>query len=196
MLGMKQKSRNVPQPTIRIAVALVAAFALVASVASAQQAPPELKTLSLKKMVSEGERHLEGMKNVLKEGFAELRSARETQAVQKINQVNEALSTIKGLLRLSEQNFILLQEAAAKNRRDNAERELVKIIVAYDKVMELRGLIRAAGGPEQEGSFDGQPQVDIIRDSDVPVLDPIEDISALDVIDIDAAKPPPASPFF
>lgn len=195
MSGINEKIIVNPQRTIRRVAVWILAASLVATVATAQQTPPDLKSLSLRQMVSQGEDDLNAMKAVLKEGFAELKAARENESVQKINQVNEALSTIKGLLRLSEQNFILLQEAAAKGQRDKAERELVKIVVAKDKVMELRGLIRAAGGPEQQGSFDGQPIIDVIRDADVPVLDPIEDVSALDVIDIDAAKPPQASPF-
>ena len=204
MLGFKEKSAPSPQPTIRRAAGrgytgAIGIFALTlslaAGIATAAQTPPDLKSLSLKQMVNQGEGNLDDMKRVLKEGFQELKAARQSQSIQKLNQVNEALSTIKGLVKLSEGYFILLQEAAAKGTRDEAERELVKIMIARDKVMDLRGRIRAAGGPEQEGSFDGEAHVDVIKDANVPIIDPIEDVSALDVLNIDAAKPPQASPF-
>lgn len=114
-----------------------------------------VKQMSFKQQVNKAEKYIEGMKQVLKSAFVILKDARERQDIQKLNGVNEALSAIKGLLRLSEQNLTMLQEAVAKNDQQTAEHEFVKISIAYNKIRELDARIKSLSRPSTGGSVDG-----------------------------------------
>src|SRR5688572_27228798 len=78
------------------------------------------------------------MRNVLKEVLAKLEEARNTKDVVKLNCVNEKLTQIKGLLRISEQSDVALQEAVAKKEASSAEHEYTKVMIARQKVDQLR----------------------------------------------------------
>jgi len=138
------------------------------------------------------------MKDVRELAFKELKKARASQQIAKLNQINETLSLIKGLLFLNEKHFLALQEAAARDERDEAEHHFVKIGVAHEKMVgELAGRIQTAGGlDEAGGTVDGRPQIDTNADPDIPAEDPVGQSALLDLVNIDAARPPSASPFF
>ena len=113
--------------------------------------------------------------------------------MQKLNCVNEALSAIKGLMRLSEQNFMTLQEAVAKNDSRATEHEYVKLTIAHNKIKELDGRLQSCGGPASSGRIDGRPDIDRIKDPDLPTEDPVESLTGFRA---DLDRPPSASPFF
>lgn len=78
------------------------------------------------------------MRSQLKDVLAKLEEARSSKDVVKLNCVNEKLTRIKGLLRISEQSDIQLQEAVARKERTTAEHEYTKVLIARTKVDQLR----------------------------------------------------------
>lgn len=175
----------------RLGAVVIATMALlVGSLTSAQQQPP--RDMSNEERLESATKYMEEMKASLSGCFGMLSEARESQNIQELNQVNEALSAIKGLMRLTEQNFIMLQEAVAKGNDKGAEHEFVKISIAYHKIMELGARCRAARGPSS-GPVDGRPTIDKVVDDDIPIENPTDYMT---LIDVASDKPPSASPFY
>ena len=56
----------------------------------------------------------------------------------KLNCVNEKLTQVKGLLRISEQSDVALQEAVARKDATAAEHEYTKVSIARGKADQLR----------------------------------------------------------
>lgn len=77
------------------------------------------------------------MRAALKTVLGKLEEARNSKDVVKLNCVNEKLTQIKGLLRISEQSDIGLQEAVAKKESATAEHEYTKVSIAVVKVNQL-----------------------------------------------------------
>lgn len=69
------------------------------------------------------------MRFALKDGLGKLEEARATKDVVKLNCVNEKLTQIKGLLKISEQSDVSLQEAMVKQEKSSAEHEFTKILI-------------------------------------------------------------------
>lgn len=78
------------------------------------------------------------MRAHLKDVLGKLEEARNSKDVVKLNCVNEKLTQIKGLLRISEQSDIQLQEAVARKEAGVAEHEFTKVNIARSKVDQLR----------------------------------------------------------
>ncbi|HZW89826.1 MAG TPA: hypothetical protein VFF12_12165, partial [Myxococcaceae bacterium] len=79
------------------------------------------------------------MRSILTEVLGRLEEARATKDVVKLNCVNEKLTQVKGLLRISEQSDVALQEAVAKKDTTASEHEYSKVSIAKTKVEQLRG---------------------------------------------------------
>lgn len=78
------------------------------------------------------------MRAQLKDVLVKLEEGRNSKDVVKLNCVNEKLTQIKGLLRISEQSDIQLQEAVARKETGTAEHEFTKVSIARSKVAQLR----------------------------------------------------------
>jgi hypothetical protein len=78
------------------------------------------------------------MRGALKDVLARLEEARATKDVVKLNCVNEKLTQIKGLLRISEQSDVALQEAVSRKDSIASEHEYSKVSIARGKVDQLR----------------------------------------------------------
>ena len=81
------------------------------------------EVLSDKAKLAKSTEHLSQMRQGLKGVLARLEEARDGKDVVKLNCVNEKLTNIKGLLRISEQANVALQESVAKREEQAAERE-------------------------------------------------------------------------
>jgi hypothetical protein len=79
------------------------------------------------------------MRATLKNVLGKLEEARNTKDVVKLNCVNEKLTQVKGLLRISEQSDVALQEAVAKKDQTSADHEYTKVTIASAKVEQLKG---------------------------------------------------------
>ena len=82
--------------------------------------------------------YISEMREILKASLHKLEEARNSRDVVTLNYVNEKLTQIKGLLRISEQSDIDLQEAIARRDHLAASHAFEKISIAHRKVVQLR----------------------------------------------------------
>jgi hypothetical protein len=129
------------------------------------------------------------MRNILKEVLSKLEEARNTKDVVKLNCVNEKLTQIKGLLRISEQSDVALQEAVAKKESSQAEHEFTKVMIARQKVDQLRAEAEECIG-QLAFRTDENLSIEVEEPRDLPGGDPTRPPPPPDII----VRPPPASP--
>ncbi|HYV47049.1 MAG TPA: hypothetical protein VFA20_19460 [Myxococcaceae bacterium] len=129
------------------------------------------------------------MRNVLKEVLGKLEEARNTKDVVKLNCVNEKLTQIKGLLRISEQSDVALQESVAKKETSSGEHEFTKVMIARQKVDQLRAEAEECIG-QLAFRTDENLTVEVEVPDDLPNLDPTKPQDPGVVIN----RPPPISP--
>jgi hypothetical protein len=134
--------------------------------------------------------YLGEMKSVLTTVLALLKTAREEKDVIKVNCVNEKLTNVKGLIRISEQADITLQEAVAKGEKDTATHEFHKISISHQKIRILKTEAEQCVG---ELAFAvGKTTVEVEVDENlVPTKDPTD----VDLPDTPVIRPPAASPY-
>ncbi|MBI3182552.1 MAG: hypothetical protein HYZ28_10475 [Myxococcales bacterium] len=129
------------------------------------------------------------MRQQLKDVLAKLEEARATKDVVKLNCVNEKLTQIKGLLRISEQADVALQEAVAKREGSTAQHEYTKVTIARQKVDQLRAEAEECIG-QLAFRTDENLQVVVEEPEDLPSGDPSRPPPVLEIV----LRPPPASP--
>lgn len=112
--------------------------------------------------VPEAERMLTEMRADLSKALDQLARARQNKDAVKLNYVNEQVTTMKGILRISEDAFINLQEAMSSNALEKARYEFGKIRVSHRKMKELAAAVQNAKGAEASytGGTDVQLEVD------------------------------------
>jgi hypothetical protein len=134
--------------------------------------------------------YLGEMKDVLSAVLDLLKDAREEKDVIKLNCINEKLTSIKGLIRISEQADITLQEAVAKGEKDTATHEFHKIAISHQKIKILKTEAEQCVG---ELAFAvGKTTVEVEVDKDmVPEQDPTK----VDLPETLIIRPPAASPY-
>jgi len=129
------------------------------------------------------------MRNTLKVVLAKLEEARNTKDVVKLNCVNEKLTQVKGLLRISEQSDVALQEAVAKKDEATADHEYTKVTIAQTKVETLRSEAEQCIG-QLAFRTDENMSVEVLVPSDLPGGDPSNPPAPMPT----TISPPPASP--
>ncbi len=108
--------------------------------------PPASKSgLSDPQKLERAARHIDRMKEVVKQALSRLEDARDEKDIVKLNCVNEKLTQVKGLLRVAEQSDVALQEAAA-HHDESTEVEYSRIGIARTKVDQLRAEIEECIG--------------------------------------------------
>jgi len=129
------------------------------------------------------------MRAILKDVLAKLEEARATKDVVKLNCVNEKLTQIKGLLRISEQSDVSLQEAVAKREATTSEHEFTKVMIARQKVEQLRAEAEECIG-QLAFRTDENLTVEVEIPDDLPKDDPTRPGRPPDIIN----RPPISSP--
>jgi len=129
------------------------------------------------------------MRTVLTEVLGRLEEARATKDVVKLNCVNEKLTQVKGLLRISEQSDVALQEAVAKKDDPTADHEYTKVMIAQSKVETLRAEAEQCIG-QLAFRTDENMSVEVLVPSDLPGGDPTNPPPPAPA----TIAPPPASP--
>ena len=183
------------QPSLRLhAIAL--GLLLGAGPARAAQAPAKPSTaLERASEVPDAEKITRSsaavtrMRAVLSEVLGRLEEARATKDVVKLNCVNEKLTQVKGLLRISEQSDVALQEAIGKKDTTAAEHEYSKVSIAKGKVEQLRGEAEQCIG-QLAFRTDENLTVEVEVPSGLPTEDPTNPPAPRPPTD----RPPPASP--
>jgi hypothetical protein len=126
---------------MRPSVHLLATLLLLGSGVARAQGPAKPATATLeraaevpdKEKVTRSNAAVSRMRSVLTEVLGRLEEARATKDVVKLNCVNEKLTQVKGLLRISEQSDVALQEAVAKKDTTASEHEYSKVSIAKDE---------------------------------------------------------------
>jgi hypothetical protein len=129
------------------------------------------------------------MREVLKDVLAKLEEARNTKDVVKLNCVNEKLTQIKGLLRISEQADVALQEAVVKKESATADHEFTKVSIARQKVDQLRAEAEECIG-QLAFRTDENLTVEVETPQDLPTNDVTNPAPPPPLV----VRPPPASP--
>jgi hypothetical protein len=131
---------------------------------------------------------LTAMRSVLKDALGKLEEARNTRDVVKLNCVNEKLTQIKGLLRISEQADVSMQEALAKAEKTTADHEFTKVMIARQKVEQLR-----SEAEECIGQLAFQTDQNMVVEVEIPDNLPEDPTNPAQPPPI-VSRPPPASP--
>jgi hypothetical protein len=129
------------------------------------------------------------MRATLKNVLGKLEEARNTKDVVKLNCVNEKLTQVKGLLRISEQSDVALQEAVAKKDETSADHEYTKVTIASSKVDQLKGEAEQCIGALAFRT-DENMSVEVVTPTDLPGGDPTNPPAPT----LASICPPPASP--
>jgi hypothetical protein len=149
------------------------------------------------------------MRKELTNALEILRAAREAKDAVRLNCVNDKITAMKGILRISEDSFISLQEAMSSNANEKARYEFGKIKVSRKKMAQLS--TEASNCSGAEASYTGGAEVVLEEDQSLLGSDPyygdpdffsspedviVEGDTSLpgDNTPIDS-RPPPASPF-
>jgi hypothetical protein len=130
------------------------------------------------------------MRVALKDVLQKLEEARNTKDVVKLTCVNEKLTQIKGLLRISEQSDVALQEAVARRESQSADHEFTKVTIARSKVDQLRAEAEQCMG-QLAFRADENATIEVETPDYLPKGDPSVVTLAPRTID---SRPPPASP--
>lgn len=177
---------------LMVAVAFGVACLFVALFVSAQEAKPSADPAQVAKQLEQARAFVARMGSLIGGAFNELEEARKAQNVSRVNCVGEAVSTMKGLLRLSEGNLLVMQECVSRNDAGCTNHEFVKISIAFNKTEELDGQLKGCGGPAVDGAIDGRPVIEK-NVGDTPDLDPTQGLNDMAP---QLENPPSASPFY
>lgn len=141
---------------VRAPVALALATLLVlggdalgqatSSVVMASATAEDVEKMSAQDMVSRSDRLVNKMEEMLSQSFKLLEEAISEGEVSVITARNEAITAMKSLVKLSEENFLTLQQKSAEGNREAVEHEYVKITIAASKMGELYSQVQTAGG--------------------------------------------------
>lgn len=177
-----------------IAMAIgTACLALAAVVGAADGKAKKPDPANIPSQSQQAKANVERMHRMVADGFKELEEARKAQNINRVNCVNDALTAMKGLLRLAESNRLAMQEAASRKDAAGVEHEYVKISIAFNKTEELYGQLQGCGGPSSEPIIDGRPYIEKSIDPDMVEIDPTKGLKDLPP---ELNDPPSASPFY
>lgn len=130
------------------------------------------------------------MRSALKDVLGKLEEARSTKDVVKLTCVNEKLTQIKGLLRISETADVNLQEAVARKETATSEHEYTKVSIAQSKVLQLRAEAEQCMG-QLAFRVDENLNVEVETPEYLPKGDPTLLPPTLTLVNV---RPVPASP--
>mgnify|MGYP007063829300 CR=1 FL=1 len=122
------------------------------------------KEVTAERMDEQSRDALDEMRQVLTRVLEIHQRARESRDVVKLNCVNEKLISVKGLLKISEQSFLTLQEAISKRNMSIARHEFGKISMARRKCTQLAGESETCVGEFAVYSGDTDVKVEIDAD--------------------------------
>jgi len=150
----------------------------------------EVKNMTAKEMISQADKLIAEMRAMKDSAEARLRRARQDKDIERMDNINEALIALKGVLNLAEGYYYDLKSKA--NDVKAARTEFIKLRIAYNKMQELDAQIRASGGPADQGVVEGRPVIQWTKDSDLPDMDPVEELEFWEVY---LERPEIASPY-
>lgn len=109
------------------------------------------------------------MRDALRRVTDLLGEANASKDIVQLNCVNEKLTQVKGLLRVSEESATKMYEAIASNMMDAVAHEYTKVSVAHQKVSVLRAEAEQCVG--EFSVYTGDTEVTVEVDNDIPEVD-------------------------
>ena len=147
--------------SLAIMVTFVIFFTSMSATAQTTMRGPVLD-IPQERWVSYSEEALDEMRGILKKALQMLADARKSNDAVRLNCVNEKVTQMKGILRVSEDAALALQEHMATNAIDKAQKELSKIRIGRTKLKEsLTGASTCSGS---EASYVGATTVEVEMD--------------------------------
>jgi len=177
---------------------IIAAVLAGAALVFAQvQAPPAAEPVEASKVPDNEKLKVSAdsvavMRVALKDVLQKLEEAQSSKDVVKLTCVNEKLTQIKGLLRISEQSDVALQEAISRKEAQSADHEFTKVTIARSKVDQLR-----AEAEQCMGQLAFKADENMTLEIEVPSYLPKNDPSVLPFVLLGytiVVRPVPASP--
>lgn len=133
--------------------------------------PTERKEqVPVSKYLDTAEEYLKEMRGSLTKGLDILREARESKDAVRLQCVNDKITAMKGVLRISEDAFISLQEAMATRATEKARYEFSKVRTSHSKMQELAQAAQNCVGTE--ATVPGKTEVAVEIDPALAAQDP------------------------
>lgn len=148
--------------TVKRAIALGIAFLLFLN---AQAVSANDAQMSDDERSASAKRSIKSMKKTLAVALERLAQARKGQDILQLNCVNEKLSAINGLVKISEQASQGLKEAIAKRDEELKRHEHSKVLLAGKRIEELR--LEVEGCVGEMSQYTGNTEVVVATDEDV-----------------------------
>lgn len=126
--------------------ALLGLTLLIATPSPAEPGNVDPSSMSVDEMEKTAKKMVAKMEEILTMSFKLLEQSISTSDVAATAIRNEAITAMKGLVKLSAENFMMLQQKRAEQNRDGVEHEYVKISIASAKVSELFAQVKTASG--------------------------------------------------
>lgn len=104
----------------------------------------DLSNQSTPQLVERAVAMVRKMEEQLTDSFYLLEASLAAGDVNGANTRNEAITVMKGLVKLSEQNLMSMRQKAAEGDRKRVENEYVKILIASQKVSEYYAQVKSA----------------------------------------------------
>ncbi len=131
--------RPCPERRVRALFTAILCLALCPAPAVLADEPPAPaeKQISPKEMLARSARAVEQMRKALKIILSKLEEARSSKDIIKLNCVNDRLTDVKSMLRISEQADVALQEAVARQDMSQASHSLGTVEANGRKIEQL-----------------------------------------------------------
>lgn len=182
------------QRKILTAAVIAATIVAMPLLAPAQAPEGDPSKMTIDQMMKSAGEMVHAMEDSLSKSFKLLEESIQAGDVAATQARNEAITAMKGLVKLSEENNFTLQQKSAEGDKEGVEHEYVKISIAAAKVQELFAQVQTAGGINVDIEATGvESSLDI--ESDFPV---IQELTTTFVTTAEVLPDPPihASPYF
>lgn len=130
------------------------------------------------RQVQQAGNYVDRINAMVQQGLNEQEEARNSQNLSRVNCVGDALSAMKGMLRIAQGMYTSMQERASRKDADGVEAEYVKISITFNKCEELEGQLKGCGGPSVDGAIDGRPVIEKVVE-DIPDMNPTQGLTDL-----------------
>jgi len=158
----------------------------------------DLSKLDIPTLVERSSAFVKKMEEWLTDSFYLLESSLSAGDVNAANTRNEAITVMKGLVKLSEQNLMNMRQKAAEGDRKRVENEYVKISIAHSKVQEYYAQVKSAVSIGVTNLELSQVERRLVYSGQLPVVDDLPGLftQTFDVFINTPSEPIYASPFF
>ena len=155
----------------RLVFALTLLFAIPGYADDIRRVYREAEELSSRDKLQRVREEVAAMKEILQEALSALRAAHERKDITQVNCVKDKLSTIRGLLRISDEASISLDEAIMDSQNQSAlvNHEYVKVVMAAERIGFAQLQLQGCSGDMNDplGSRRAQIQAPEISDEGV-----------------------------